>query len=427
MERNRNPVEWSKKANLYEVNIRQYTPEGTLNAFREHIPRLHAMGVNILWIMPVQPIGKVNRKGSLGSYYSISDYTAVNPEFGSLTDFKTLVEEAHQLDMKVLLDWVANHTAWDHVWTKSHPEFYRRDENNRFESPWDWTDVIALDYSNREMRESMVAAMAFWLKETGIDGFRCDMAGLVPVDFWEDARRGLDHDRKLFMLAEDENMLDLLDEAFDMNFTWEMHHLMNAVARAEKKAADIWGKYHEYAVRYPPSAYRMYFTSNHDEDSHSGSAYERMGEGAPAFTVLTYLLPGMPLTYSGQETAMTKRLAFFEKDEIDWNNLPLANLYGALNQAKRENKALWCGPYGGDMVDINQGQNDNIFAVKREQEENMVIGVLNLSNQKQQLTMDHDRLAGKYQDVFTGEWFYPGMGFTFELDPWSYVLLVRQA
>ncbi|MEJ2595594.1 MAG: alpha-amylase family glycosyl hydrolase [bacterium] len=427
MDRMINPVEWSKRANLYEVNIRQFTPEGTLNAFREHIPRLHAMGVDTIWIMPVQPIGKVNRKGSLGSYYSISDYTAMNPEFGNLGDFCALVNDTHQLGMKVLLDWVANHTAWDHVWTKSHPEFYRHDENNHFESPWDWTDVIALDYNNREMRQHMIDAMAFWLKETGIDGFRCDMAGMVPVDFWEEARQILDPDRKLFMLAEDENMLELLNEAFDMNFTWEMHHLMNAVARGERTASDIWGKYHEYTVRYSPFAYRMYFTSNHDENSHSGSTVERLGDVAPAFSVLTYLLPGMPLTYSGQETANRNRIPFFEKAAIDWSSLPFEKLYKTLNETKRDNKALWCGPFGGDMVNLNQDQNDKVFAAKRELGDNLLIGVLNLSNESQQFTMDHDRLAGKYRDVFTGEDYYPGLGFTFELEPWSYVLLVRQA
>ena len=418
-------VEWSKRANLYEVNIRQYTPEGTLNAFRKHIPRLHAMGVDTLWVMPVQPIGKVNRKGSLGSYYSIRDYVNINPEFGTLDDFQALVDDAHKLGMKVLLDWVANHTAWDHVWTESDPDYYRKDEEGNFDSPWDWTDVIALDYTKQEMRKAMISAMEFWLKETNIDGFRCDMAGMVPVDFWEEARNALDPERKLFMLAEDENEVRLLDEAFDMNFTWEMHHLMNEIAKGEKNASAIWDKYQEYTERYPASAYRMYFTSNHDENSHSGSAFERMGEAAPAFAALTYLLPGMPLTYSGQETAYAKRLSFFEKDKIDWSDLALEEFYRKMNLAKRDNKALWCGSSGGDMVDINQGKNNNIFAVKRELDDNRILGILNLSGEKQQLTLDNDRLAGTYRDIFTDEFHYPGLGFTFDLDPWSYFVLVR--
>ena len=214
-----NHIEWSRNANIYEVNIRQYTPEGTINAFRKHLPRLKNMAVSIIWIMPVQPIGEKNRKGSLGSYYSIRDYKAVNEAFGDLEDFKALVKDAHKLGMYVLLDWVANHTSWDNVWTESNPDFYRKDENGNFDSPWDWTDVIALNYSNPVMRESMIDAMRFWLEESNIDGFRCDMAGMVPVDFWNAARSELEKTKPLFMLAEDEEVVSLLEHAFDMNFT----------------------------------------------------------------------------------------------------------------------------------------------------------------------------------------------------------------
>ena len=418
-------VDWSKNANIYEVNIRQFTKEGTFKAFQKHLPRLHKMGVDIIWIMPVQPIGEVNRKGSLGSYYSIKDYKSVNPEFGTIGDFKDIVKEAHELGMKVLLDWVANHTAWDNIWTETNPEFFQQNEHGQFVVPWDWTDVIALDYTNKDMRISMIEAMEYWVKETDIDGFRCDMAGMVPVDFWNQAKDALNELKPLFMLAEDEEVVALLDHAFDMNFTWEMHHLMNEVAKGEKSASEIWWKYFSYTERYPTEAYRMYFTSNHDENSHSGTAYERMGEGAPAFAVLTYLLPGMPLIYTGQETATYKRLEFFEKDEIDWSDIPLHDFYRILNITKQENKALWNGTYGGDMIDFNKGQNDKIFAVKREKDDNVIIGLLNLSGEKQQLSLDNDMLAGEYSDVFTGDKYFPGLGFTFDLNPWAYLLLVK--
>lgn len=416
-------IDWSKNANIYEVNIRQYTPEGTINAFRKHLPRLKEMAVDIIWIMPVQPIGKKNRKGTLGSYYSISDYKTVNSEFGSLDDFKILVKEAHELEMHVLLDWVANHAAWDNIWTESNPHYFQQNGDGEFVIPWDWSDVIALNYDNPEMRKSMIEAMGFWLKETNIDGFRCDMAGMVPVDFWNQARKALEKIKPLFMLAEDEEVVALLDYAFDMNFTWEMHHLMNAVAKGDKKASEIIWKYLLYNERYPIDAYRMYFTSNHDENSHSGTAAERMGKGASAFAVLTYILPGMPLIYSGQETATDKRLEFFEKDTIDWSNIPLDQFYKTLNLLKRENKALWNGTYGGMLIDINNGQNENIIACTREQEGQLILAVINLSNSKQSFTLKNDHLAGKYTDVFSGYEVFPGKGFTFELEAWNYTLL----
>jgi glycosidase len=420
-------VEWSKNANIYEVNIRQYTSEGTINAFRPHLSRLKEMGVDIIWIMPVQPIGEKNRKGSLGSYYSIKDYSTVNHEYGSLDDFKGLVDDAHKMGMYVLLDWVANHSAWDNIWTISHPDFYRKDEYGKFDSPWDWTDVIAFNYENREMRKAMIDAMKFWLTETDIDGFRCDMAGMVPVDFWEEARAELEKTKPLFMLAEDEENADLLSFAFDMNFTWEMHHLMNAIAKEQAKASDVWWKLGAYNEKFPADVYRMYFTSNHDENSHSGTAVERMGESTMAFAVLTYILPGMPLIYSGQETMTDKRLAFFEKDEIDWSEVKLHDFYKTLNKLKTSNKALWNGSFGGSCTDINKGKNDHMFACYRENEGHKLIAILNLSRDEQLFTIENNHLSGKYTDVFLNEEVYPGPGYTFELKPWGFTLLSNQA
>ena len=419
-------VDWSKRANIYEVNLRQYTKEGTINAFRPHLQRLKDMSVDILWFMPVHPIGEKNRKGTLGSFYAAKDYKAVNIEFGTIEDFKQLVNEAHKLGMYVLLDWVANHSGWDHVWTLSNPEFYQKDDNGQFKIPWDWDDVIALDYDNPEMRLAMIDAMNFWVKETNIDGFRCDMAGMVPVDFWNQARESLEQTKPMFMLAEDEEVVSLLDFAFDMNFTWEMHHLMNAIAKGEEKASEIIWKYLSQKEKYPEKAYRMYFTSNHDENSHSGTAVERMGEAAKTFAALSYLLPGMALTYSGQETGTDKRLEFFEKDEISWNEIPLAGFYTTLNTLKHKNKALWSGRYGGDLVDINQGQNDSVVAFTREMDGDRIITVLNLSNQQQHFVMQNDNLAGAYRDVFSNEEIYPSIGFTFELQAWDFIILSNQ-
>ena len=417
--------DWSKNANIYEVNIRQYTVEGTLNAFREHLPRLKEMAVDIIWIMPVQPIGKKNRKGTLGSYYSISNYTSVNDELGTLSNFKTMVEEAHNLGMKVLLDWVANHTSWDNIWTKEQPDFYKKDEEGRFISPWDWTDVIALNYENHMMHNSMMDAMKYWVEKTNIDGFRCDMAGMVPVDFWNEAKSELEKIKPLFMLAEDEEVAELLDFAFDMNFTWEMHHLMNKIAHGEKQAQDIWWKLGSYKERYPEDAYRMYFTSNHDENSHSGTAVERMGDATKTFAVLSYVLPGMPLIYSGQETETSKSLLFFEKDSIDWSHIPLHNFYKTLNLLKKTNKALWNGTAGGELIRIGGESELQVFTFYREKEGNIVVSILNLSNSKQTITLDQSRIEGEYTDVFSGEKINLANGLEINLKPWEYLVLTK--
>jgi glycosidase len=226
--------EWSKNATIYEVNVRQYTKEGTFKAFAEHLTRLRQMGVDILWFMPIHPISEKNRKGTLGSYYAVQDYKAVNPEFGTLEDFKSVVDQAHDMGFKVLIDWVANHTGWDNQWIKDHPEWYKKDSTGNMIAPFDWTDVAQLDYGNQEMREAMIDALSYWVSEADIDGYRCDVAGMVPVDFWANAREQLNEIKPVFMLAEDESEIALLEEAFNMNYGWEFHHIMNGIAKGKK-------------------------------------------------------------------------------------------------------------------------------------------------------------------------------------------------
>jgi glycosidase len=417
-------VEWSRKANIYEVNMRQNTEAGTINAFREHLPRLKKMGVDILWIMPIQPIGEENRKGSLGSYYSVKDYTAVNPEFGTMEDFKAMVKEIHDLGMHVIIDWVANHSSWDNVWAKEHPEFYEKKEDGTFNSPFDWTDVIAFDYNNPAMRDSMYKALEFWVKETDIDGYRCDVAGMVPTDFWNEARTRLDKIKPVFMLAEDEDNVSLVEYAFDMNYTWKMLHLMNDIAKGEKGVSEIWKNLEWSAETFPSDTYRMYFTTNHDENSWNGTTKERLGDGAQAFAVLTYVLPGMPLVYSGQEAGNDKRLRFFDKDTIDWSRLPLESFYTKLNAMKKENKALWNGVAGGPILDITNGKNDKVFACERHKDGNRVVAVINLSDKQQMLTLNEDANTGEFEELFTGKKVFIEKGQQFVLEPWDYVVLI---
>ncbi len=416
-------ADWSRNANIYEVNIRQYTPEGTINAFRKHLPRLKDMGVDILWLMPVQPIGKKNRKGTLGSYYSVRDYKAVNPEFGTMDDLKALVSEAHGMGMHVILDWVANHSSWDNVWTKEHPDFYEKNEDGSFHSPYDWTDVIEFNYDNPAMRDSMIRALEFWVKKADVDGYRCDVAGMVPTDFWNDVRTRLEKIKPVFMLAEDEDNVELVEYAFDMNYTWKMMHLMNDIVKGKKKASKIWGNLAWSKHTFPSYVYRMYFTSNHDENSWNGTTKERLGDGTQAFAVLTYLVPGMPLIYSGQEAANAKRLRFFEKDTIDWSNVALGGFYKTLNELKKNNKALWNGTAGGDIIRIGRDQNKNVFACERKKDDNRILAIINLSAKKQKFTIDSDMFVGDFTDVFRDEKVTIDVGHQFDLEPWQYIVL----
>ncbi len=418
-------VAWSLHANIYEVNIRQYTPQGTFKAFQQHLDRLQKMGVNILWLMPINPIGKKNRKGGLGSYYAVQNYEAVNPNFGTLSDLKSLVKEAHAKGMHVILDWVANHTAWDNVWVKEHPDWYKKDKNGNFVSPYDWTDVISLNYNNKDLRKAMINAMIYWVKNANIDGFRCDVAGMVPLDFWDEARTALDKVKPVFMLAEDEDSVALVKYAFDMNYAWKMLHLMNDIAKGKKNAADIWAYLKWNDETFSPDVYRMYFTSNHDENSWNGTALERLGDAFKVFTVFDYTIPGMPLTYSGQESGNNKRLRFFEKDTISWDKLPYAPFYTKLNHLKKTNPVLENGKAGGKLIPLSKGVDNNIFAFYREKPGRQLVVILNLSDQPHEFTVNNKHVGGKYHDYFGNHNIDIRNRRTFKLPAWGYVVLVK--
>ncbi len=416
--------EWSKNANIYEVNIRQYTPEGTFEAFSEHLPRLKEMGVDILWLMPVHPIGVEKRKGTMGSYYSVKDYKAVNPEFGDMEDFKALVNEIHELDMKIILDWVANHTAWDNRWIEEHPEWYTKDEEGNFIAPYDWTDVADLNYDNPEMRMAMTDALKFWVAEAGIDGYRCDVAGEVPLDFWDNAISQLRELKPVFMLAESE-VPEHHEVGFDMTYAWELHHLMNMIAQG-KAPADTLNDYHiKQDTLFPDDAYRMIFTSNHDENSWNGTVFERMGDGAKTFAVLSVTLPGMPLIYSGQEAAMDKRLEFFEKDDIEWGNFEYQDFYETLLDLKSKNTALWNGEYGGNLKFLNTDAPSSVVAFVRQNGADKVLSVLNLSPGEHDIIIETGDHSGAYTELFSANSIEVAPDFSRKLGPWEYIVLVK--
>jgi glycosidase len=382
-------VAWSRNANIYEVNIRQFTPEGTFKAFAAHLPRLKKMGVDILWIMPIQPIGEKNRKGTLGSYYAVRDYTAVNPEFGTLDDFKRLVGQAHALGMHVIIDWVANHTAFDNPWTTAHKDWYLHDAKGEIypvtytegAEPEYWTDVTGLDWKQQGLWRGMTDAMAYWVRETGIDGFRCDVAGKVPTAFWNQARDALDRIKPVFMLAEADKP-ELHEHAFDMTYGWDTKDLFKEIAKGKADAATIRRFIANPPKPFPRDAYRMRFTTNHDENSWQGSDTEMYGPAFKAMAVLAATLPGMPLVYGGQESKLDKRLQFFEKDPVQWQQYEYAPFYTGLLKLKHANPALWNGQYGGDLQVQDTG-NDKVFAFKRQLGKNVVAVTVNVSGEQQ--------------------------------------------
>jgi glycosidase len=388
---------------MYEVNIRQYSEAGTFEAFQSHIPRLKELGIDILWLMPIYPIGEKNRKGELGSYYSVQDYTAVNPEFGNMDDLKELVSSAHASGMYVILDWVANHTARDHTWVTEHPEWYKTDSVGNLVSPYDWTDVAQLDFSNNELRLAMKQALVYWVKEADIDGYRCDVAGMIPCDFWEDARASLDSIKPVFMLAEDEGQPCLVKNAFDMNYAWELHHIMNEVAKGEMPVQALRDYYLRQDSIYNPDIYRLNFITNHDENSWNGTVFERLGNAAEVYAALTFTLPGMPLIYSGQEIGLNKRLKFFESDPIEWKNSPWSLTYQKLIKIKKENKALWNGTAGGEMELLTFGEvlDSALIAYRRVKNENEILVFANLSAMPLMVDGDALGLEGTYVDAFT--------------------------
>ncbi|MCB0805609.1 MAG: alpha-glucosidase C-terminal domain-containing protein [Bacteroidales bacterium] len=417
--------EWSKNANIYEVNIRQYTPEGTFKAFETHLSRLQKMGVKILWLMPVHPIGVKNRKGSMGSYYAVKDYKAVNPEFGTMDDFKSLVREAHNLGFKVIIDWVANHSAWDNPWITEHPEWYSKDSTGNMIAPFDWTDVADLNYDEPGLRDAMIDALKFWVKEADIDGYRCDVAGMVPTDFWNRARIELDSIKPVFMLAEAEQV-DLHETAFDMTYAWELHHIYNSIAKGEKNVNSLEQYFSKMDTTYPNEAYRMNFITNHDENSWNGTIEERLGNGAETFAMLTYTLPGMPLLYSGQETGLDKRLRFFEKDTIEWDfNSPWMDFYTRMTSLKTQNQALWNGTFGGAFERLATSDEENILVFKRVKAGNEILVLANLSPDEHAFTINGEHPEGEFKNVLTGKEmpFEPEQ--KFNLGPWEYHILKK--
>lgn len=395
--------DWTRNAVIYEVNVRQYTKEGTFAAFEQHLPRLKELGVDVLWFMPIHPISEKNRKGTLGSYYAVKDYKEVNPEFGTKEDFKRVVDKAHEMGFKVILDWVANHTGCDNVWTVEHPDWYVRDEAGNFKSPYDWTDTYELNYDNKDMRAGMLDALKYWITDFGIDGYRCDMAHEVPTDFWNDVRPALDSIKPVFMLAESENY-DLLEHAFDANYSWELMHMMADVSKGNKNVEDLTAYIQKLDTIKCPDGYKMNFLTNHDENSWNGTEFERYGKGLEAFAVLTYTLNGMPMIYTGQEVGLKKRLSFFEKDMVpSWTENGTTKFYKRLNELKHTHPALRAGSMGGDVRIYTSNAGKELLIFSREKAGKELMVMLNLSDRNITYTSNDALGRNNYYDAFTGK------------------------
>ncbi|MBW3654873.1 MAG: alpha amylase C-terminal domain-containing protein [Gemmatimonadetes bacterium] len=423
---------WSRDAVIYEVNVRQFTPEGTFAALEPHLPRLKGLGVDILWLMPIQPIGVQNRKGGLGSYYSIRDYTAINPEHGTEADFRRFVDAAHRQGLRVILDWVANHTAHDHPWTREHRDWYTLRPDGSISFPLDpqgketdWTDVADLNFGNADMRRAMIREMRWWLDEMGIDGFRADVAWGVPYEFWAEARPALVSAKPdLFLLAEAED--PRLHQWFHATYAWELHHLLNEIAQGKKGTAELDRYFARQDSLYGRGAYRMTFTSNHDENSWQGSEFERMGANhAPAFVLSATAQNSIPLLYTGQEASLNKRLRFFEKDTVDWSGPSLAPFYSALFGLKHSQPALGNGAWGAPQVKLQTDGGDRVYAFTRTQGENTVLVAVNFGDGAAAVGYQGLARPGAYTDWFSKDRVQLGAAGRLNIPAHGYRVLVR--
>ena len=414
---------WSAQSNIYEVNLRQFSAAGTIMAFEKELPRLKDMGVEILWFMPVTPIGLEGRKMTerdMGSYYAVKDYKAFNPDYGTMDEWKAFVKKAQGLGFKVIVDWVANHSSPDNNWVKTHPQFYAKDSAGNLIPPFDWTDVRKLNYANRELRDSMIAAMKFWVTQTGIDGFRCDVADQVPTDFWKECITELKKIKNVFMLAEGEKA-ELHVAGFDETYTWSMMHFMQELYQGKKSVKQFDSLINAGIDSFPADACRLYFTSNHDENSWNGTEFEKYGDAYKTFAVFSQTMyQSIPLIYNGQEDMNKKRLKFFVKDTIPWTGeMDLAPFYKTLHALRKSNAGLAADASYKKLVST---AGSSIFAYQREKDGNKVVVILNLSKLPQKFSIKDASIAGEPLNIFMGVKEKVNAEHQFSIEQWGYIV-----
>jgi alpha-amylase len=405
--------DWVKNAVVYQVNIRTFSPEGDFKGVENHLPRLADLGVDVLWLMPIYPICVRERKchpeaetPCLGSPYAPYDFYSVNPDFGSADDFRNFVKKSHELGMKVILDFVPNHTGWDSRWMVKHPEWFKRDSDNIIlpvtsDQGEIWADIAQFDLSNKQLRKNWMEVHEFWVKEFDIDGYREDCAWAIAADWWYELRQRLDKIKPVYMLAEDEvHGREQFNTCFETNYGWETHHVMKQIFNGERPASALHAHTEAVKQKFGTRGWQLNFTQNHDENTWKGTEKELFGAGADTFFALCFAIEGMPLIYSGQEAGLDKRLWFFNKDEIDWSNLARTKrLVKKLVDAKHKNKALWNGEHGGAIEKVPTGADDKIYAFYREKEGNRVLGIFNLSNEVIKTNMASEKVTGFYHEA----------------------------
>jgi glycosidase len=411
--------EWILQGNVYEVNVRQYTPEGTFAAFEKHLDRLKGMGAQTIWFMPINPISKKDRKGSLGSYYAVSDYTAINPEYGTLDDFKKLVREIHDKEMKVIIDWVPNHTGGDNRWLTEHPDFFVKDSTGQAAIAVDWADTRQLNYQNTAMQDSMIAAMKYWITNADIDGFRCDVAWNVPASFWRKCIPQLRAMKEIFMLAEGDKAY-LPISGFDAVYPWTMFNAMKLIAKGERPATSLDSIYAQNDTLYPDNTIQLYFTSNHDENSWNSSDFGTFPGAVHApFAVFTQTMAdAVPLVYSGQEEPVLRAIRFFDKDTMGFGKYKRADFYKRLLTLRSNNAAL---ASDASFKKISVGNDKAVYAFVREKEGKKILVILNLSNKEQTITVKDGDLHGRPYNLFMGA-NEPLTANPWKIEPWGYVV-----
>ncbi len=418
---------------LYEVNIRQFTNEGTFEAFAKELPKVKALGVNILWFMPTFPISTTKSKGPLGSYYAVSDYKGVNPEYGSLEDLKSLVNKAHEMGMYVIFDWVPGHTGWDHVWIKEHPEFYLKNEEGEIIDPVDprtgesfgWTDVADLNYDNPAMREAMKEAMLYWIKEVDIDGYRVDQAYAVPMDFYEDTFAAMRALKPVFLLGEtDANHPGGFEHLknFDASYDFPGHHLTKEIAHGKNTVLDYYKHRENFINKHDPSHFLLNFVSSHDENAWSGTVDEIYGEASHAMMALNYMSPGLPFLYSGVEYDLNKRLLFFEKDSFPRVAGETYQLLKKLGELKQKHPSLNAGKEAGEFKQIETSLGEKVLAFERTKAGDTVVFMANLSKEHIGFTSPYNGYFKRYQDNKPKRLSY---SYEYRMKPWEFWILKK--
>lgn len=381
-ERARNAPSWLRESVIYEIYPRAFSASGDFNGITAQLDPLKDLGVNILWLMPIHPIGEKLKKGTLGSPYAIKDYYGINPEFGSTNDFRRLIKEAHGRGLRVILDLVANHTAWDNVMI-AHPEFYKQDANGKVIPPVpEWTDVAGLNYANPKLREYMINMLKFWLTEYDVDGYRCDVAHMVPADFWEQARVELEKVKPEVLLLAEASRPELLVKAFDLDYSWPLHATLNKVLLEGAPATDLRRSWEETRRQFPRGSLHMRISDNHDE----ARAVARFGiRGALAAQVFMMTLDGVPLLYNGMESGDATESgdpALFEKMPVFWNpkeRPPLRDIYRDLIKLRKQ-----YAPFPSDRVTWLRSSNEADFmAFMRHDNKDEFVVVINFSNRPQ--------------------------------------------